>query len=37
MISIFFLVIFILQEMLNNETTYFNGENQLFFKISINA
>ncbi len=26
-----------LQEMLNNETTYSNGEFQLFFKMSINA
>jgi len=27
-----FLVIFVLQEMLNNETTYSNGESQLFSK-----
>jgi hypothetical protein len=32
----FFLVIFVLQKTLNNETTYSNGESQLVFKVSIN-
>jgi hypothetical protein len=37
MISSFFKIIFILQEMLNNKTTYSNGESQLSFKFSINV
>jgi len=34
---IYFLLIFVLQEVLNNETTYSNGESQVFFKISNNV
>jgi len=34
---IFLKIIFILQEVLNNEITYSNGESQLSFKMSINA
>jgi hypothetical protein len=33
----FFLVIFVLKEVSNNERTYFNGEFQLSFKMFISA
>ncbi len=35
--TFFILVIFVLQEMLNNETKKSNGEFQSFFKMFINA